>query len=60
MSHYITITCHKCGHQWSLDLDREQAQREIFRGLPKNRREQYVFTCPKCGASVVVEVEREE
>jgi RNase P subunit RPR2 len=58
MSHYITVTCHKCGHQWSIDLDREQAQRVFFRG--KTRMEQYQFTCLKCGVKVITEVEREE
>jgi uncharacterized Zn finger protein len=57
MSHNIDLICHKCGRQWSRDIDREVTKRVIFRG--KTRVEVYVFSCPSCGASVVAEIERE-
>jgi hypothetical protein len=59
MSEYIPVTCPVCGHQWHEDLDKAQAQRVIFRGEKKTRVEIYVFTCPKDGTQVAVEVERE-
>lgn len=56
MNRYVTVTCYKCGQQWTLDREREQAQRVIYRGDQNTRVETYLVTCPKCGVQVVVEV----
>ena len=60
MSEYIKVRCHTCGHEWPEDLSQAQAQRVIYRGEKKQTTvEVYVFTCPKDGTKVAVEVERE-
>ena len=56
MSRYIPVTCPTCQHQWHEDLDQAQAKRVIFKGEKKTRVETYVFTCPKDGTQVAVEV----
>jgi len=60
MSQYISVTCQSCGHRWHEDLDKAQRRRVIFKGEKKTRVETYVFTCPRDGTQVAVEVEREE
>ena len=57
MSENIEVRCHTCGHKWTEDLSQAQARRVIYRG--QTQVEVYLFTCPKDGTQVVVEVERE-
>ncbi|MCB9172101.1 MAG: hypothetical protein H6637_04185 [Ardenticatenales bacterium] len=71
MARNITLKCHTCGHEWTVDLDQERPERTIYRAVgspssestiyrgdpaPPERIASYRFACPVDGSYVMVEV----